>query len=159
MASINFDNLRNTRTNVQDYTYVDLWLDLTDEPVVISGGILENVRNNKDIRVAFDANAIKNSLVNLFNTAPGERFLLPDYGSDLRRYVFEPVSVSMAEQIGGQLYREIRRWEPRVRILNLDVTGSLSRQEYTITLELGIPFLTEPLNLTAILRREGFIFA
>ena len=44
---------------------------------------LQRKIEGNDIKVDFDENAIRNSLKNLFNTRPGQRFLFPLYGLDL----------------------------------------------------------------------------
>ena len=66
MASIKFDNLKKNSSLInQDYTYSDLHYD-----IVMDG-------KQRDIVLDYDDQAIKNSLIRIFNTIPGERFLFP----------------------------------------------------------------------------------
>jgi phage baseplate assembly protein W len=158
MGSINFNNLKNTNLSQKNNVFTDIFLDLAQEPFEYLIGNRTIQGNSRDIKVAYDLNAIKNSLVNLFNTVPGERFLLPDYGCDLRQYVFEPVNEFVARRIGRDIVRNLEKWEPRVKLVNISVDGYKERGEYEITLKLDVPFLrrNEPLSLTGLLSRQGF---
>lgn len=159
MASINFNDLRKENYKEERYTYADLFLDMEQEPFEVVIGHRTIKGAGKDIKVAYDLNAIKNSIVNLFNTVPGERILLPDYGCDLRKYLFEPVSESDGLEIGRTIKRSIEKWEPRVAVISITVDVYEDTNEYVITLVLQVPFLgpKEKLNLKATLNRQGFV--
>jgi len=158
MSSINLNSLENTTLNEEKYTYVDFHLDFSENLIGAATNFNQTIGNGRDVAVSFDLNAIRNSLTNLFNTIPGERFLLPEYGSDLRRYVFDPISESSGRRIGREIQTSIDKWEPRVSLTKLDIVGHHDRNEYEITMVLAVPFLTEPLNLEGILTRDGYIF-
>ena len=49
-----------------------------------------------DVVVSKDNAAIKQSIVNLILTNKGERLFNPDYGSDIRSYLFEPLDYAIA---------------------------------------------------------------
>jgi phage baseplate assembly protein W len=110
------------------------------------------------MKIAYDLNAIRNSIKNLFNTIPGERLLLPDYGCDLRQYIFENVTDSTAKAIGRTIQRSIKQWEPRVKVINIDVAAYVSTAQYEITLVLEVPFLQpgETFNIAGLLNKQGF---
>jgi uncharacterized protein len=158
MGSINFNNLKNTNYSQKKYTYTDIYLDLTEEPSEIIVGNRNNNSKGRDIKAAYDINAIKNSIINLFNTVPGERFLLPDYGCDLRQYIFEPISETNARFIGRTIKRSISQWEPRVKIVNISIDAYIDKQQYVIILTLNIPFLQTDttFNFEGILNKQGF---
>ena len=159
MGSINFNSLKNTNYSQKNYTYTDLFLDLAQEPFEIIIGNRKVKGFGRDIKVAYDLNAIKNSIVNLFNTTQGDRILLPDYGCNLRAFIFEPISKSTADEIGRTISRSIQMWEPRVTLISMNIDGYQSRNEYEITLVLGVPFLQNGtnLNIAGLLNRQGFI--
>lgn len=158
MGSINFNSFKNTNYSQKNYTYTDIFLDFAQEPfeVFIGNRVVRGM--GKDMKIAYDLNAIKNSIVNLFNTVPGERLLLPDYGCDLRQYIFESINESNARFIGRTIKRSIEQWEPRVNVLNINVDAYVDQGEYVITLVLQAPFLRpgESFNLTGLLNRQGF---
>ena len=158
MGSINFNSFKNVNYSQKNYTYTDIFLDMAQEPFEILMGDRTVNGNGRDMKVAYDLNAIRNSIINLFNTLPGERILLPDYGCDLRRFIFEPITDSTSRLIGRTIKTSIEQWEPRVVLVNINVDAYISRAEYEVTLVLEVPFLqrNEKLNIAGILNRQGF---
>lgn len=159
MGSISFNSLKNTNISQQKYTYTDIFLDLAQEPFEIIIGNRNLTGGGRDMKVAYDINAIRNSIVNLFNTNKGDRILLPDYGCDLRQFIFEPISNSRGQLIGRTIEKSVQAWEPRVRIINIDIKGFVDRGEYEINVTLEVPFLQkgQKLNISGLLNRQGFI--
>ena len=72
-----------------------------------------------DVVVSKDASAIKQAIVNLLLPNKGERLMNPEYGSDIRRYLFEPLDYGTANQITGNIKSTIDTFEPRISVLNL----------------------------------------
>jgi phage baseplate assembly protein W len=137
MGSVNFNNLRNTGKNaVLGYTYKDLHLDISE--VDIRTGPTGQAIRGKDIQVDYDLDAILNSLRNIFKTRPGERFLVPTFGCNLDRYLFQPVSDATANSIGDEIVRAVTTWEPRVTIRVVNVTGYPDIHQYDVTISLII---------------------
>src|SRR4051812_28407388 len=108
MPTISFDSFKSTKSAQKSYLYSDLHLDLVQEviPTGFTGGVV-----GKDIVLDYDLAAIKNSLINLFNTLPGQRILIPSYGLNLQRYVFLPVNKQYGELIGNDIVNGVRQWE------------------------------------------------
>ena len=46
----------------------------------------------------------------------------PEFGCDLRAFVFDPVNDLTAGLIRREVDRALRRWEPRIDLDNIDVT-------------------------------------
>lgn len=87
---------------------------------------------------------VRQALLMLLSTRPGERVLRPEYGCDLHRLVFEPNDETSAGIVMYLVRRAIERWEPRVEILGLDAgpdPEDLGRLE--ILLEYRVRFLPE----------------
>jgi phage baseplate assembly protein W len=84
------------------------------------GGL--SVGPNGRIELVRDAEAIRQSLMLLLSTRPGERVMRPDYGCDLWRLVFSPNDDTTAGLAIHYVRRAVERWEPRVEILSLDAT-------------------------------------
>lgn len=158
MGSINFKNLKNTDKSAGNYTFTDLTLDMAEETISTRAASWTNVNNKSvDIKVSYDINAIKNSLVNLFNTMPGERYLLPEYGSDIRQYIFEPINEATARSLGYTLKESINKWEPRVNVINVDIIGRPDQNQYDIVMLIAIPFLKDKITLRSVLTRNGYV--
>jgi phage baseplate assembly protein W len=69
--------------------------------------------------VADDA-AIRQSLMLLISTRPGERVMRPEYGCDLDQLVFSPNDDTTAGLAIHFVRQAVERWEPRVEILRVD---------------------------------------
>ena len=55
-------------------------------------------------------------------TAPGERPMRPDFGCAIHDFVFAPADASTAGQIAFEVRVALDRWEPRVDVLDVQVT-------------------------------------
>lgn len=67
-----------------------------------------------------DDEAIRQSLLLLISTRPGERVMRPEYGCDLQRLVFSPSDDTTAGLAIHFVRQAVERWEPRVEILGVD---------------------------------------
>jgi phage baseplate assembly protein W len=65
---------------------------------------------------------IRQSIMILLDTEPGERIMLPSFGCGLRRYLMEPNALSVRTAMAEDITTAIRLWEPRVRLVNVAVT-------------------------------------
>jgi phage baseplate assembly protein W len=75
------------------------------------------------VALVSDVEDIRQSLLILFQTAPGERVMLPTYGCDLWRFVFRDVSASFLSEIKDAVSTAILRWEPRIDLLGVEATA------------------------------------
>jgi hypothetical protein len=159
MNALKFDNLKKPRPkgNVfSDYTYVDIHLDLEYDR---NGPIInkEDESTNRDLRISPDEHAIKNSLVNLFNTRPGQRILLPEYGTDLMGMLFESVSQFKGKALGNHILYAIEKWEKRVTVIKVKVIAQPEEHQYSLVIAVSIPSLgNKQTNLTGVITNEGF---
>ena len=72
-----------------------------------------------DLVVSKDASAIKQAIVNLLLTNTGERLMNPEYGSDIRSYLFEPLDYGTSASIKKNILYTIDTFEPRIQIMSL----------------------------------------
>jgi phage baseplate assembly protein W len=63
-----------------------------------------------------DFDEIDQSLTILLGTTRGERPMRPDYGCDLRKYVFENMDDALANYLQNQIRIAINKYEPRIEI-------------------------------------------
>ena len=92
--------------------------DIVPEEGADSGGLQINPRGRIDM-VQEDA-SIRQSLLLLLSTSPGERVMRPDYGCHLRRLVFSPNDETTAGLAIHYVRQAVSRWEPRVEIIGVD---------------------------------------
>lgn len=138
MGSIKLQSLENQSVN--EYTYKDIHLDIKQNQNIGSFGLYRNA-NTTDIEESTDVAAIMNSITNIFNTVPGEKLLAPQFGANLHRYLFDPMTKDTAENIGESTRHAIDTFEPRVVIEKIQVLMDREAHEYFITVKLLIPSL------------------
>lgn len=66
---------------------------------------------------------VKADVLQLLLTNPGERVMLPDFGTPLRRLIFEPNDRTIENQAREMIARSIRKWEPRIVVTDIEVTS------------------------------------
>jgi phage baseplate assembly protein W len=145
-------------TSNKNFVYKDLHLDFATSDVY-NPSLGRSIKGN-DIKVEYDENAIKNSLRNLFNTKPGQRFLFPLYGLDLNQFLFEAITPINAQLIGEKIAISIDKFEPRVTLLNVNVVADFDNNLYEIDIVVQIPVFntTTTINTTLDARTQSFIF-
>jgi len=84
------------------------------------------------VSIVKDHEAIKQSIKNIITTYPGERIMLPEFGSILRTILFEPMDEFTTELIESEIQDTINRWENRVYIENVDVNPDYDNNNYDI---------------------------
>jgi phage baseplate assembly protein W len=68
--------------------------------------------------------AIKSDLVHLLLTNKGERLYLPDFGANLRQYLFEPNDDASANAVKNEINEAIKKFIPNLNVTELTVTKS-----------------------------------
>ena len=71
---------------------------------------------------AQDVDLIQAGIEQILNTTPGERRMLPEFGSRIRYLVFDPHDDILYTEIGREVIRAVERWEPRVILENVEIT-------------------------------------
>jgi phage baseplate assembly protein W len=72
-----------------------------------------------------DDEAIRQSLLLLITTRPGERVMRPDYGCDLNQLIFSPNDDTTAGLAMHLVRQAVERWEQRVEIVRVDAQRDL----------------------------------
>lgn len=72
------------------------------------------------IALVQDLDVLRQALMILLSTRPGERVMRPDYGCDLSQLVFSPNDDTTAGLAIHYVRRAVERFEPRVAIMGLD---------------------------------------
>lgn len=68
--------------------------------------------------------AIRQAVLMLLTTIPGERVMRPEYGCELHRLTFSPNDDTTAGLAIYYVRRALERWEPRIQLLQVDATRS-----------------------------------
>lgn len=96
------------------WRYLYPGLDASDE----FAGLQVSARGSIDM--VQDNDAVRQAILLLLSTVPGERVMRPDYGCELHRLVFSPNDDTTAGLAIYYVRRALERWEPRIDILRLD---------------------------------------
>lgn len=155
MANITVRSLNRKPIADKKFTYSDIKLDLSFN-YTNNNQLLKN-KEIKDSVNSYDYDAIKNSIVSLFTTIPGQKILNPYFGLNLVKYLFEPVSEEVAANIADEIKNGVQIYEPRVKIDKLDVGFSIERAEYIIDLILSVSQINNStFQLVGTLSNSGF---
>lgn len=76
------------------------------------------------LRTQRGVNQVKSDLMVLLLTEPGERVMLPEFGTPLKKYIFEQSDSLIVERIRETVANSIRNWEPRIAVSAIEVTNS-----------------------------------
>lgn len=157
MAKITINTAPLANTAEPLHVYTDLKLDLMFN--YTRGKQYGKTSEVKDMVVDHDQAAIRNSIFNLFNTSKGERVLSPEYGLNLRQFLFTPISDINAELLGDAVVKGVARFEPRVKVVAVTVAQDPENQRYLVQLEVVIPVLKgKSLQLNGIISNTGYTF-
>jgi uncharacterized protein len=108
----------------------------------------------KAIAMVEDDLAVRQSVLLLLSTMPGERVMRPEYGCALHQLIFSPNDDTTAGLAMHFVRQAIERWEPRAEILRLEAGANpLAGEVLDILLEYRVrptrrvEVLVLPLNL------------
>jgi phage baseplate assembly protein W len=68
---------------------------------------------------------IKADLLQLLLTNPGERVMLPEYGTPLRELFFDPNDIELEVRGKSMVAKAVATWEPRIVVENIVVSSSI----------------------------------
>jgi hypothetical protein len=103
--------------------------------------------------------SVRQSIMLLLSTIPGERVMRPDYGCELHRLVFSPNDNTTSGLAIHYVRQALERWEPRAQIIHLDAGPNpnyAERLEITLEYRLRRTQKTDELALSINLAGDQF---
>jgi phage baseplate assembly protein W len=91
-------------------------------------------RPSGDIYKKTDADAVKQSVKNIVSTNRYEKPFEIFYGANITGMLFELADAGMGTHIEDQIQSAIEQYEPRAKILNIDVNSNPDRNSLQVTL-------------------------
>ena len=122
-------------------TYSDLNLNFTKNPAT------------KDVARLFDIQAIKRSVKNIILTNKYERPFNPDFGCNLRGFLFENLTEPMVVIIKDRVAMAIEKYEPRVSVEDVIVKNSSDPNGIRISVSFLINGVEAPVTVSTFLQR------
>ena len=118
-------------------------LDLTFNPHPVTG----------DLMVVKDSVAVIRSLRNLLQTNHYEKPFNPNWGSNVRKLLFENMTPFVASTLSKEISNTINNYEPRVKLKTLTVTPDYDNNSYSVNVECYIQSITDPISIGFLLYR------
>lgn len=98
-----------------------------------------------------DAQIIKNDILQLLLTKPGERIYRPDFGTSISNLVFDNINTSTIEIIKNEITDALARHEPRVSVKSINVVNV----EHDLYIKLVVALKSDPKVVLDITRKIG----
>lgn len=156
MSSIRIPSFDSSGPEEVSIKYRDVHLDIQKDDNQTLNNLFKP-QTSTDIKSSVDEQAIFNSINNLFSTTPGEKILEPEFGLDLRSFLFEPLTDYMAGVVGEKILKGVTRWEPRVKVTNVHVKKDIPNRAYHIVLTIVLPKLSNKVvNFAGTITQEQF---
>jgi len=87
---------------------------------------------NQDLIVLKNENAIARSVRNIVFTVPGEKFFQENFGSRISESLFENIDEISALEIKDEITESINRFEPRVRLINVEAIPDYAGNAFNV---------------------------
>lgn len=71
-----------------------------------------------------DSVAIKSDLMHLILTNKGERFYNPEFGTNLRRFIFQPNDGFTYSEISEEIKEAVKKYLPNLKVNSVDIEQS-----------------------------------
>lgn len=121
--------------------FSDLDLNFTAHPVT------------KDVSKKVNENAIATAIRNLLLTSYYERPFKPELGSNLKKFLFEPIDNVTTSLIQDSIFETINNFEPRVTVSEVVAAANFDEQRYDVTVTFFVKNTIEPLTISFFLER------
>lgn len=99
---------------------------------------------------------IREAIKIILLTEPEERLMLPDFGGGLRRFLFEPNTVTTHRLVQQHITESLEQWEARIHLNAVTVEPSgTDPQEAVITIEYELVTTGEEERLSLTIKLAG----
>ena len=100
---------------------------------------------NRQYKENYDFKAVDVALHNIFIWNPGERILVPEFGNLLHKFITEHINDITSKNIIAGV-RKMFEWEPRVKLLNVEVIPVPDENQYNLKIAYAIPVLDKTIE-------------
>lgn len=107
----------------------------------------------KDLMVSTGELSVVRALKNLMLTNYYEKPFKPNYGSNVRKLLFEPLSPLTSSALKKEIEIAIKNFEPRVSLTEVKVEALYDYNSYQVSIYFYIENLVEPFTADFILTR------
>ena len=122
--------------SIENRTYKDLSYSLFANPM--SG----------DVGKKTGAAAVKGAIVSILKTNYNERLFDPEFGTDIRGSLFEPMNPLTEQRMKKKIEVALARHEPRAEVLGISVRAQEEQNRYEISILFNVASVAETQELT-----------
>ena len=97
--------------------------------------------------------AVNEALKNLLLTGKGERFFNADFGTDIRKLLFEPMNPIIMDMLNTLIRDAVTAFEPRVSIDSVQVDGTPDENSIVITVIYNLATLQKRIVFSTVIER------
>jgi phage baseplate assembly protein W len=81
-----------------------------------------NINHQGKVDISIYEADIKEAILIILGTRPGERIMQPDFGCGIHEYVFSTMDTLSLHLIENSVIEALTRWEPRIDLVEVKVT-------------------------------------
>ena len=122
--------------SIENRTYKDLAFSMFANPM--SG----------DVGKKTGASAVKGAIVSILKTNYNERLFDPEFGTDIRGSLFEPMNPLTEQRMKKKVEVALARHEPRAEVLGISVKAQEEQNRYEISVVFNVASVAETQKLT-----------
>ncbi len=108
---------------------------------------------NGDIGKSIGATAVKRAITGILKTNFNERVFQPEFGSNIRALLFEPMNPITEERMRTEVEEAVKRHEPRATVIGVTVEGQEDQNRYVVKVLFNLSSEAEPQELETYFER------
>ncbi len=107
----------------------------------------------KDLNLLVNEQAIINAVKNIVLTNHYEKPFFPDYGSNVRKLLFDNFDGVTAIAIQNEIEKSILNFEPRINIIAIRALPNYDSNAFDVVMEFSINNMSQPITINFMLQR------
>jgi len=111
-----------------------------------------NILAGGNVRLVEDFDAITQSIKTILGTSKKERIMFPEFGSDLRSILFEPINEFTADLLKNEVEVALRKWETRIQVASVVVTPDYDNNRFVMVIDYTLLGLNVGNRFTSAIR-------
>ena len=127
--------------SISTRTYKDLAFSMFSNPM------------NGDIGKSTGATAVKRAIVGILKTNFNERVFQPEFGSNIRTLLFEPMNPITEQRMKTEVEEAVKRHEPRAQVIGVTVEAQEEQNRYMVKILFNLSSEAEPQELETYFER------
>jgi|TARA_B100000902_G_C27045953_1_gene781697 phage baseplate assembly protein W len=102
--------------------------------------------------------ALLQDLYMVIFTEPGEKMMQPTFGVGLKKFLFEPATPFVYENISSEIYTQVARYLPRIKIQNIRFNEAQgSPQGPDLTVDSALTSITLEYSITPLVKINSLV--